>query len=70
MELPPRKKIVGCKWVFAMKFKVDGTIGRYKAQLVAKDFTQTHCINYQELFASVPKMNTIRVLLSLASNLK
>lgn len=36
VELPTRKKVVGCKWVFTMKFKSDGTIDRYKARLVAK----------------------------------
>jgi hypothetical protein len=35
--LPGGKKIVGCKWVFTMKYKVDGTVERYKARLVAKE---------------------------------
>ena len=42
----------------------------YKACLVAKGFTQTYRINYQETFASVAKLNTIRVLLSLVANLE
>lgn len=32
--LPNRKKNVGCKWVFAVKHRADGTIERYKAHLV------------------------------------
>jgi len=28
--LPPEKKHVRCKWVYIVKYKVDGTIGRYK----------------------------------------
>ena len=38
-ELPCGKKIVGCKWVFTMKNRADGTVERYKARLVAKVFT-------------------------------
>jgi hypothetical protein len=32
-------KPIGCKWVFKKKLRPDGTIERYKARLVAKDYT-------------------------------
>ena len=63
------KKTVGSKWVFTVKYKSDGTIERYKSRLVAKSYTQTYCIDYQEIFAPVAKMNTVRVILSLTVNL-
>ena len=38
-DLPPHKTIIGCKWVYKVKFKADGTVERYKARLVAKGYT-------------------------------
>ena len=35
VKLPNRKKIIGSKWIFSMKYKLDETIERYKARLVA-----------------------------------
>lgn len=40
-SLPTGKKPVGCRWVFTVKHKPDGTVERYKAHLVAKGYTQT-----------------------------
>ncbi|KAJ7967937.1 Retrovirus-related Pol polyprotein from transposon TNT 1-94 [Quillaja saponaria] len=68
-SLPYGKRAIGCKWVFTIKRKADGTIERYKARLVARGFTQTYGVDYQETFAPVAKMNSIRVLISCAVNL-
>ena len=39
VDLPPGQSVVGCRWVYKIKTKADGSVERYKAHLVAKGFT-------------------------------
>jgi len=68
-NLPPGKHLVGCKWVFTVKYREDEQTDMFKTHLVPKDFTQSYGIDYQKTFVPMAKLYTIRVLLSLATNL-
>ena len=68
VPLPKGMKPIGCRWVFMVKLKSDGSIDRYKALLVAKGYAQRYGIEYQDTFAPVAKINTIHILISIAAN--
>jgi Reverse transcriptase (RNA-dependent DNA polymerase) len=68
IKLPSGKKSVGCCWIYKIKYKSDGSVERYKAMLVVKGYTQTYDIDYKKIFAPIAKMNTVLILMSVATN--
>ncbi|KAG8483654.1 hypothetical protein CXB51_023307 [Gossypium anomalum] len=64
--LPANRRVVGCKWLFKVKRKADGTVDRYKARLVAKGFSQHAGFDFRDTFSPVVRAATIRVVLALA----
>jgi hypothetical protein len=64
---PLRVRLITCKWVYKVKTRSDGSLERYNARLVACDFQQDQDCDYDETFAPVAHMTTIRTLLVVAS---
>ncbi|GKG04795.1 putative retrotransposon ty1-copia subclass protein, partial [Tanacetum coccineum] len=66
VDLPPNGKTVGSKWLFKKKTNMDGVVHTFKDRLVAKGFTQTYGVNYEETFSSVADIRDIRILIAIA----
>ncbi|GJZ43614.1 putative retrotransposon protein [Tanacetum coccineum] len=59
VDLPPNDKIVGSKWLFKKKIYFDRVVHTYKARFVAKGYTQTPGIDYEETFSPVADIRAI-----------
>jgi hypothetical protein len=62
----PKQNIVGTKWVFHNKQDEHGVVTRNKARLVAKGYSQVEGLNFNETFAPIAKLESIRMLLAYA----
>nr|GEU59700.1 putative ribonuclease H-like domain-containing protein [Tanacetum cinerariifolium] len=67
VDLPNRKGAIGTKWVFRNKKNKRGIVVRNKARLVSQGHTQEEGIDYEEVFAPVARIETIRLFLAYAS---
>src|SRR5487761_336488 len=65
---PPGKNIVGCKWVFRLKRKADGSVDKYKACLVTRGFTQIYGVDFYNTYSPVARLASFRVILAVAAH--
>ncbi len=67
VALPKGRKPISCKWVFKIKHGVDGEVERYKAKIVARDFTQTFGVDYNKKNSLIAKFVLIHCILAPAA---
>ena len=67
-KLPKGHKPIGVKWIYKTKRKANGDVERHKARLVVKGYSQRHGIDYDEVFAPVVRLETIRLIIALAAH--
>ncbi|EIW72190.1 hypothetical protein TREMEDRAFT_26944, partial [Tremella mesenterica DSM 1558] len=65
--LPVGRRAIDSRWVFAIKHDADGNVIKYKARLVAKGFSQQPGIDFEETYAPVSRMVSLRLLLTIAA---
>jgi len=67
-DLPEGRKAIGCKWIFKIKQRQDGTVDRFKARLVVKGYSQQEGVDYHETFSPVVSHESLRVLFAFAAH--
>ncbi|WVZ92767.1 hypothetical protein U9M48_038809 [Paspalum notatum var. saurae] len=68
VQLPKGHRAIGLKWVFKLKRDEHGEVIKHKARLVAKGYVQRQGIDFDEVFAPVARMETVRVILAVAAH--
>ncbi|GJR61554.1 retrovirus-related pol polyprotein from transposon TNT 1-94 [Tanacetum coccineum] len=66
MPLPKNQSVIGTKWVYRNKLDENGIVSRNKARLVAQGYNQQEGIDYDETYAPVARLESIRILLAIA----
>jgi ATP-binding cassette subfamily B (MDR/TAP) protein 1 len=67
VQLPDGRAVIKCRWVFDIKPGYEGVPERYKARLVALGCSQQPGIDFNQTFAPVVKMSTLRLILALVA---
>lgn len=70
VDFPKNKDYIGVKWVYKTKLKASGDVEKYKARLVAKIFSQEYGVDYNEIFAPIARLDTVRIVLAITTQKK
>ena len=68
VNLPPGQKAIGLKWVFKLKKDASGAVVKHKARLVMKGYVRQPGVDFDEVFAPVAQLESVRLLLAIAAH--
>jgi hypothetical protein len=66
-DLPRGHRAITLKWVFKLKRDEAGTVVKHKARLVPRGFVQQEGVDFDDAFAPIARMESVRLLLALAA---
>lgn len=67
VDLPPGQRPIGLKWVYKLKKDAAGNVVKHKACLVAKGYVQRAGVDFDEVFAPVARLDSVRLLMAIAA---
>ena len=70
MAIPREREVVSLKWIYKIKLNQEGYIQKHKARLFSRDFTQKPRIDFYETFSPIARLETIRIVIDIASQKK
>ena len=70
MDRPKKRKVIGLKWVYKLKFRSNGNLEKHKAQLVVKGYAQAEGLNYDETFAPTACTITVKTVIAMTAHYK
>jgi len=68
VDAPTHHRSIGLKWVFKTKRDATGIVTKYKARLVTKGYVQQQGVDFDEAFAPVARLESVRLLLAYAAS--
>ena len=67
VDAPKDNDVISVKWIYKTKHDADGNVQKHKERMVTRGFTQQPDIDFNETFAPLARMDTVRTILAFAA---